>query len=257
MKSLFIPFEKITKSSSRMITLGWLVAVVGFWFVYSVTGDKHLFPTLSQVGKGLAAFWKEGLFTHILNSLSLCGLSVLFAVLLSLFFVYLSPIPLLKPIASAFSKFRFLPLTGISFYLAMIIDTGRKVQIWILILFMSTYLITSLLSMIKDIKEEEFDHARALGCNRWEVLLEVVIKGRMDYVLEAIRQNIAIVWMFLVTVESILAASGGLGFLIKNSEKFMNHGRIVALQIVILFIGLGLDYAVNALRKASFRYSKF
>jgi NitT/TauT family transport system permease protein len=62
--------------------------------------------------------------------------------------------------------------------------------------------------------------------------------------------------MMLVTVESIVAASGGLGFLIKNSDKFMNHGRIIALQIVILLIGLFLDWFINYLRKAFFRYSK-
>jgi NitT/TauT family transport system permease protein len=34
--------------------------------------------------------------------------------------------------------------------------------------------------------------------------MEVVIKGRIDYVIELVRQNLAIVWVMLVTVESIL-----------------------------------------------------
>jgi len=95
-----------------------------------------------------------------------------------------------------------------------------------------------------------------LGCNRWEILWEVVIKGRLDYVVETIRQNLAIVWMMLVTVESIMVAAGGLGFLIKNSNKFMNHGRIIALQIVILLVGLGMDYFLTKFREVMFRYSK-
>jgi NitT/TauT family transport system permease protein len=45
--------------------------------------------------------------------------------------------------------------------------------------------------MIKDIPNEEFDHAKTLGCNRWEILWEV-IKGRIDYVIELVRQNLAI-----------------------------------------------------------------
>jgi NitT/TauT family transport system permease protein len=88
------------------------------------------------------------------------------------------------------------------------------------------------------------------------VLWEVVVKGRIDHVIEVIRQNLAIVWMMLVTVESILVAAGGLGFLIKNSDKFMNHGRIIALQIVILAVGLSIDFTLSFLRKAFFRYSK-
>ena len=154
------------------------------------------------------------------------------------------------------SKLRYLPLTGITFYLAILINDARTMQVWVLVVFMSTYLTTSLLSMLNAIPQEEFDHARSLGCNRWEVLWEVVVKGRIDYVIDVVRQNLAIVWMMLVTVESILVAAGGLGFLIKNSDKFMNHGRIIALQIVILAVGLSIDFILDYLRKAFFRYSK-
>jgi len=162
----------------------------------------------------------------------------------------------MKPVSNALSKLRYLPLTGITFYLAILISDARTMQVWVLVVFMSTYLTTSLLSMVNGIAQEEYDHARSLQCNRWEVLWEVVIKGRIDHVIEVIRQNLAIVWMMLVTVESILVAAGGLGFLIKNSDKFMNHGRIIALQIVILFVGLSIDFILNYLRKALFRYSK-
>ena len=75
--------------------------------------------------------------------------------------------------------------------------------------------------------------------------------------LDVLRQNLAIIWMMLVTVESILVAAGGLGVLIKNSDKFMNHGRIVALQLVILLVGLLLDTLLNGNRKSLFKYSTF
>jgi len=255
MKNLITPFEKISNRSSWLISIFWLALTIGAWGIYSLK-EVRMFPSIGQVLEGFVGLWNEGLVTHIFSSLSLCGMSVFVAVIVSLIFVYLSPLPLIKPLTTAVSKFRFLPLTGIAFYITMIVSSGREIQMWILVIFMTTYLVTTLLSMLKDIPEVEFDHARALGCSRWVVLLEVVIKGRFDYVLDMVRQNIAIVWMFLVTVESLLAASGGLGFLIKNSDKFMNHGRIVALQLVILLIGLGLDYIVNTIRRKSFRYSK-
>ncbi|GAA5030339.1 hypothetical protein GCM10011506_19440 [Marivirga lumbricoides] len=186
----------------------------------------------------------------------LCFVAILIAVIISLIISYLSTIPIVNPIANAVSKLRYLPLTGITFYLAILISDARTMQIWVLVTFMSTYLTTSLLSMVSSIRKEEFDHARSLQCNRWEVLWEVVVKGRIDHVIEVIRQNLAIVWMMLVTVESILVAAGGLGFLIKNSDKFMNHGRIIALQIVILGLGLSIDFVLNFIRKTFFRYSK-
>ena len=255
MKDLFKPFEEISKNKQRLIILVWLALILSFWIISSL-GDRHLFPSPNQVFVGLTELYNEGLVVHIGSSLLLCFKAIIIAVVISLFLTYLSTVPLIKPIANTLSKLRYLPLTGISFYLAILISDARTMQVWVLVVFMSTYLTTSLLSMINAIPREEFDHARSLKCNRWEVLWEVVIKGRIDHVIEVIRQNLAIVWMMLVTVESILVAAGGLGFLIKNSDKFMNHGRIIALQIVILFVGLSIDFILNYLRKAFFRYSK-
>jgi len=254
-KNIFTPFEIVSKNTRWVIVLFWTLFIIGFWILSSL-GDTNLFPTPKQVLTGFSELYNEGLIVHIASSLFLCLKAILIAVVISLFFSYVSTIPFFKPLANTLSKLRYLPLTGISFYLAIMISDARVMQVWVLVVFMSTYLTTSLLSMVSSIPQEEFDHARSLQCNRWEVLWEVVIKGRIDHVIEVIRQNLAIVWMMLVTVESILVAAGGLGFLIKNSDKFMNHGRIIALQIVILFVGLSIDFILSYLRKVFFRYSK-
>jgi ABC-type nitrate/sulfonate/bicarbonate transport system permease component len=255
MKELFKPFESITANKNRIVVAGWVLLLVVTWFVSSM-GERHLFPSPQQVLTGFVELYNEGLVVHIASSLWLCLIAIIIAVIISLILTYLSTIPIIHPIAKALSRLRYLPLTGITFYLAILISDARTMQVWVLVVFMSTYLTTSLLSMVSAIAQEEFDHARSLQCNRWEVLWEVVVKGRLDHVIEVIRQNLAIVWMMLVTVESILVAAGGLGFLIKNSDKFMNHGRIIALQIVILIVGLTIDFLLNYFRKIFFRYSK-
>lgn len=255
MKKFFTPFEQIAKSTRTLILLFWVVLLLVLWFA-TTAGEKHLFPSPAQVLKGFSDLYQEGLVVHIFSSLSLCFLSIALAVLISMAFAYSWPIPLMKPVSEFVTKLRFLPFTGLSFYIAMIVHDARNMQVWILVIFLTTFLTTSLIALIKDIPQEEFDHAKTLRCSRFEVLWQVIVLGRIDYVIDAIRQNLAITWMMLVTVESILAASGGLGFLIKNSDKFMNHGRIIALQIIILLIGLGLDWFINFLRKSVFRYSK-
>lgn len=255
-KNWFRPFETVSRSQSLIIAGIWVLLVAISWIISS-SGEKHLFPTPGQVWEGFAALYREGLVVHIGSSLALCFQAAVLSIIVSLLIVYLSPLPAIKPLAVALSKIRYLPLTGITFYLAILVSDARTMQISVLFVFMSLYFITSMLAVLKDIPDEEIDHARSLKCTRWEVLLEVVIKGRMDYVLDVLRQNLAIIWMMLVTVESILVAAGGLGVLIKNSDKFMNHGRIVALQLVILLVGLLLDWAINAARKSLFRYSTF
>lgn len=255
MKKFFRPFEEISGGARILIVIFWVACLIVFWISSSLQ-ETHLFPSPDQVFRGFSELYQEGLVVHVFSSLWLCLKAIIIAVIISLVFTYLSTIPFVNTLAKAISRLRYLPLTGITFYMAILISDARSMQVWVLVVFMSTYLTTSLLSMIDAIPQEEFDHARSLKCNRWEVLWEVVVKGRVDYVIEVVRQNLAIVWMMLVTVESILVAAGGLGFLIKNSDKFMNHGRIIALQIVILAVGLSIDFVLNYLRKAFFRYSK-
>lgn len=254
-RSWFRPFEILKKEHNIALIVIWVVMVVGYWFV-ATSGEKKLFPPPEKVIEGLQALYGEGLVVHIASSLGLCLKATLISVVVSLFFAYLSPVPFMRPVAIGLSRMRYLPLTGITFYLAMMMHDARSMQVGVLVIFMSLYFITSLLGVIKDIPQEEIDHARSLKCSRWEVLWEVIVKGRIDYVIEVLRQNLAITWMMLVTVESILVAAGGLGVLIKNSDKFMNHGRIVALQLVILLVGLGIDWILNTTRKSLFRYSK-
>ena len=257
LKNSFKPFEKVNETTKLTIIIVWIISIFGLWTINSFNNDTHLFPTISQVLNGFTSLWSEGLVIHILSSLSLCGQAVIISVIISLVFCYLSPLPVLNPLAEAISKFRYLPLAGIAFYLSIMINDARSLQIWVLVVFMGTFFVTSILGVIKEISEEEFDHARTLGMSRWEILLEVIILGRLDYVMESVRQNLAIVWMLLITVESLLAAAGGLGFLIKNSDKVGNQGRVIALQIIILSIGILLDFTLTHTRKLTFRYSKF
>jgi ABC-type nitrate/sulfonate/bicarbonate transport system permease component len=255
-KKFFRPFEKVGAKQRWLITGLWVALLLGWWLL-SALGSRHLFPSPAQVGQGLADLYGEGLVVHVFSSLGLALQAIVISLLVSLVVVYLSPLPALKPLALFLSKCRYLPLTGITFYLAILVKDARAMQVSVLTVFMSLYFITSLLAVLKDIPTDEIDHARSLKCTRWEVLWEVVIKGRLDYVIDVLRQNLAIVWMMLVTVESILVAAGGLGVLIKNSDKFMNHGRLVALQLVILGLGLLLDWGLQTLRKGLFRYSTF
>ena len=255
-KNLFTPFEHLNSTNKTSIMGGWLVIIIGLWFVAAM-GDTHMFPTPTQVFTGVHELWGEGLVVQIGSSICLCAQAVALSVIISLIFAYTTPLPFFKPMGAFISKLRYLPLTGISFYIAIMIHDARAIQIWVLVVFMTTFLTTSLIQMISDIPEEELDHAKTLGCTRWEILWEVVIKGRVDYVLELVRQSLAIVWVMLVTVESILMAAGGLGTLIKNSDKTGNNGRVIALQIIIILLGVSLDFLITITRKLSFRYSNF
>jgi NitT/TauT family transport system permease protein len=256
-KKIFTPFQELKRSYKTIMVTTWLLLMFSFWFLVSSIGTTHLFPTPIQVLTGLVDVWNDGLIMHLFNSLSLCFQAIFYSIIISMVFAYLTTISFTKSLGTFLSKLRYLPPTGIAFYVTIMVSNARTIQVWVLVIFMSTFLITSLIQMIKDIPNEEFDHAKTLGCNRWEILWEVVIKGRIDYVIELVRQNLAIVWVMLVTVESILIAAGGLGVLIKNGDRLGANGRVIAVQGIIILVGISLDFLLTRLRKLLFTYSNY
>lgn len=258
MKKIIIPFEYIKPRKVAKIYLLWIILILGFWIFNSFVGDTHLFPPINKVYNGYIELIQDfDLIPHIFKTIGLSLKSVFISIILSMFIVYLSPLQILRPLAKIVSQLRYLPFAGLTFYMSIIFSTGTTLQTSILVVFTTTFLVTSLLSYLNDIPQEEFDNAKTMGLTRWEVLWEVVIIGRLDYVFESIRQNLAIVTMSIVTVESILATNGGIGFLINSQSKLGNHGNMVAIQLMILLATIFLDYSINYLRKRLFPYSNF
>lgn len=255
-KRLMTPFATVTNLQSTTVALCWFIAVLSFWWINTTGGKSHVFPSPEQVMDGFVALFNRGLITEAWRSISLAFTSIFIGTIVSMIVAFLSPLPLIKPIAHFLSKMRYLPLAGITYFMTIAISSGRPMQITVLSMFMSLYFITSLLSVIADIPQEEYDLARSMKCSRWEMLWVVVIRSRLDHVVNVLRQNLAIAYMMLVTIEGIMITSGGLGAMIKKSQKHMSYAEVIAEQIVILLIGLTIDWLLKNARTMFFPYSK-
>ena len=56
-------------------------------------------------------------------------------------------------------------------------------------------------------------------------------------------------WMMLTLVEGISRSEGGVGAMLLNQNKHFHLSAVFAIQLTILFLGLGQDYAIGLLRK--------
>ena len=72
---------------------------------------------------------------------------------------------------------------------------------------------------------------------------------------EAIRQNFAIAWMMLAMTESICRAQGGIGVLLRDTDKHYKLEEVFALQITILLEGIEFDYLLTQIKIMLFPYS--
>ena len=91
--------------------------------------------------------------------------------------------------------------------------------------------------------------------NSWQTLQEVIIIGRLDQVIEVVRQNFAIAWMMITMVEGLSMSEGGLGTLLIKSNKFIDLGTVFAILIIIFLIGVCFDFLLAKMRIWLFPYT--
>jgi sulfonate transport system permease protein len=84
----------------------------------------------------------------------------------------------------------------------------------------------------------------------------VIVVGKADQVFEIVRQNFAIAWMMITMVEGLSMGEGGIGTLLIKYNKYNDLPHVLALQVVVLGVGLSFDYLIGAMRRWLFPYTK-
>lgn len=247
LKRLFTPFELVDKQTLNMLAFIQVSILLLIWFF--AMPEHSFWPRLSDVLAAWLELWNSGLFYHAFASLKLCFIAVSIGIIISSLVAYSSTIPFFKPIVKFLSQLRNNPIQGFTLFLTTTTGGGRNLQISMLVIFMSFYFITALVSVIDEIPEEDIFRRKAMKMKRWQILWEVAIKDRLDILLEVIRQNISIMLMMLVSVEAMYKSFGGLGALINDSTRALNFPKIFALQITIFILGILLDTFLRILLK--------
>jgi ABC-type nitrate/sulfonate/bicarbonate transport system permease component len=254
LKRLFTPFEIIDKRTLNMLAFIQVSILILIWSF--AVPEQSFWPQLSDVFAAWLDLWNNGLFYHAFASLQLCFISIGIGIVISSLVAYSSTIPFFKPIVKFLSQLRNNPIQGFTLFLTTTTGGGRNLQISMLVIFMSFYFITALVSVIDEIPEEDIFRRMAMKMNRWQILWEVAIKDRLDVLLEVIRQNISIMLMMLVSVEAMYKSFGGLGALINDSTRALNFPKIFSLQITIFILGILLDTFLRFLLKQFPAHSK-
>jgi NitT/TauT family transport system permease protein len=236
------------------------LGLVGFWvaallLAWSLSPWATL-PSPREVWRALGdLWWRHGLGPELYVTVKLILHALLLTVALSLALSYATVLAFFRPLVQALSKLRFLGLTGLVFPFTLAFGGGYELKVAILTFGMASFFITSMAQVI-EIPREQFDHMRVLGASEARILWEVVILGTLDKALEVTRQNAAIGWAMITMVEGISRAEGGVGALILNQNKHFHLAEVFAILIVILLLGLAMDYAMGLLTNAICPYAR-
>lgn len=253
MKKIFQPFEKIGSTSFCILVCGQIILTVILWHFSS----NGLIPGPGKVAEAFVKLiGSKILLDNILVSLGLTLKAMLYSIIITLAFTYLSVIPFFRSITLFLVKCRYLTLTGLIFIFTLLTTDGSQLKLSLLVFGIVPFFVTSFLSVIVHINRQEYELCQTLGYSKWQSLYEVIIIGKADQVLEILRQNFAIAWLMITLVEGLSMSEGGIGTLLIKYNKYNDLTNVLALQLVIFMIGLGFDYLLGSLRKWLFPYTR-
>jgi NitT/TauT family transport system permease protein len=216
-----------------------------------------LIPSPLRIGEALGGLFTSSLlWDNVLVSLLLTLKALLYSVLITLVFSYLSVVPFFRPLAHFIVKCRYLTLTGLIFIFTLLTRDGSQLKLSLLVFGIVPFFTTSFLSVIMQTNAQEFELCQTLGYSRWQSLYEVIVVGKADQVFEVVRQNFAIAWMMITMVEGLSMSEGGIGTLLIKYNKYNDLVHVIALQAVIFGLGLFFDHLLGRLRHWFFPYTK-
>ena len=253
MKRIVRPLELITPKTFYSLMAAEIAIAVLLWLRFSV----NLIPGPIQVAKALGELLStQEFYQGLVSSLFLTFKGMLISILISLFISYTYFIPMLKPIGMFIVKCRYLTLTGLIFLFTLLTKNGSELKLSLLVFGIVPFFVTSMISELASINVQEFEVCKTLRMNNWETWFEVIIIGRLDHVVETLRQNFAIAWLMITMIEGLSMSEGGLGVLLIKANKYVNMPRVFALLVVILTLGIFFDFLLGFARAWLFPYTR-
>jgi NitT/TauT family transport system permease protein len=252
--NLFTPNKFLSKKSVQILIFSQLSFLILFWFFSPFV----FLPKPTEVYQSFIELWQyDALAQELITSLFLSIESILISIVVSLGLSYLSTIPFFRPAIAVVGKLRFLSLVGLSFFFTLMTSTGHQLKVSLLVFSISVFFVTGMADVISCIPKEQYDLARTLRMNDWQVLWEVVILGQIDKGFDVLRQNAAVGYMSLTMIEAMSRSEGGIGALLLNSNRHFHLSEVFAIQLLILIIGLTQDGVIGYAKKLICPYSFF
>lgn len=251
LKEIFTPTNAWSQKTLRTLLIGQGVALLFFWEF----ATPPLVPKPTEVVPAFGGLVTDGLLEALFKSIFLY-IEVLFtSTLFSLCISYAASIVFFRPGALFWQKLRFLGTVGMPFFFTIFIGSEHIRKIAMLTFLISTFTVRSMMDIIDGIPKEKYDLARTLRMNDWQILWEVEILGRIDFMIDAVRQNSAMGWAMLPMVEALFRGEGGIGVTLADMNKHFNLESIVAIQLLVLFVGLTQDYIIGIFKNIACPYA--
>ena len=228
-----------------ILTLG----TVGILLLWWMANPSPLIPKPWDVVRAFGTLWtQEGLGVELYTSFKLCMVSLTVSTFIVLLFSYSTLWGAMRPFVRFLTKLRFLGITGLLFVFTRVSNSGFELKVYLMCFTIITFYLTSMSAVVQNIPQSKFEYGETLRMSQWQVIWEVVVLGTLADAIDVLKQNAAIGYMMITSIEALSRAQGGVGALMLNQDKHFNLDAVFAIQGCILIIGLGLDYFLGVLK---------
>ena len=222
---------------------------------HEVNPDDKLFPSISQIKNSIIKYTTEpesrrkqspALFSDTGASLKRIAIGITFASIVALFiglnmgmFKWVDALfnPLLN-IASSIPPVAVMPILLIAFGKD---DPGKIMMIF----FGLVFTLTQTIRMVtKEIPRELIIKAETLGASTLAVVYRVILPQVMPRMLDAVRINIGLAWIFVIVAEFI-SSNQGLGYRIFLMRRYMDMSVILPYVCWITILGFTMMMLLN------------
>lgn len=249
---------KTDKWKSIVTKIVFLIVVLISWEVIArahVFGmnSEMLFPPLEQIGAAFIRNFKIGyagvsLTTYTLNSLLLLLEGLLIGIVLAFLLSGLSMLS--KVFYDIYNLVVMICdlLPGVALLPVVIIIVGIRPGI---IVFLVVHAVLwpmsrNILDGFKSVPQIYIEAGRNVGLSGLKLLLKIYIPASTSYIVSGLKVGWARAWRGLISAEMIfgLATCPGIGLFINQMRTNMNNAEMYATLIVIVMIGLFVQYAI-------------
>ena len=251
--------EAVSPQSLRLtLNIASLLLPLLVWMVVSALGtvDTAFLPSIGQVVASLQEMAANGLLLADIGASTMRVFAgfLLASVLGVPIGILMGSFPAMRHLLEPLIGFlRYMPAAAFTPLLIIYLGIDEAPKIALICIGTVFFNVLMTMDAVKFVPKELIETALTLGCNRRQLLWQVISRYSLPSIIDTLRINAASSWNLLVVAE-LLAAEVGLGKRIQLAQRFFRTDQIFADLLMLGLIGFGIDMAFRLLLRLSCRW---
>ena len=211
---------------------------------------------LPPIGKVLSDFLSPGIFSHLTISIfrTLTGVAIA-AILALILALIISASQTAEALVVPLSGLRYIPTPAFVPLTMLWVGIGEPQKLLIIGLGVFLQALPLYVGALRSVEQNFIDIGSVYGLSRLQIACRIRLLRALPAIYDSTRIVFGIGWACLLTAE-IVGATRGLGFLITQSQRYLQTDVVFAAMTWVGLVGLLFDWSLIRLRCEAFPWDR-